>query len=193
MSKLPLETSSIVRVNRYILSEYIRDERIRTSTQLTAAINYLKKTNTFDIKTFEDICGIGIIIDKKEIINGVTKLLNDNADLLTKQRYNCLSTLLNQLNTSNLKWGDGKMMKAEFDKQISTKLGPKTEADKVMNKINRSRATHNKVVTVDEQKKVNGNVSTDGEERDDYEEKSRAIPAARNTEQQLKRHLDITG
>jgi glutaminyl-tRNA synthetase len=94
-----------VTAHRHVLSEYIRDEQIKSSVQLAAAINYFKKAYTFDLRAFEDTCGVGIVVTADDIHRGVAKLIQDNAGLLAEQRYSCLGALLGQLNASSLKWG----------------------------------------------------------------------------------------
>jgi len=72
---------------------------------------------------------LGIVITGTQIKETVAKTIAANKEQIVAERYAApLSNLFSEVRDA-LKWGDGKLVKEEFDKQILDLLGPKTDED----------------------------------------------------------------
>lgn len=114
-----------------LLAAYITDGRIDSEARLSAALDYLLTNPTPPVNTaqFESNCGVGVIVSHEEIRACVSQVLIDHGEELRCQRY-CtpVGPLLQKLR-SQLRWADGRQLKAEFDSQLLKLLGPRTAAD----------------------------------------------------------------
>lgn len=101
-------------------------------------------------------------------------------------RYRVAGKVLGKVSGA-CKWADGKIVKAAFDADILALLGPKTEADSAKVKKKKDKKKKDKP---SEKKKIEEGDNTE-QEADDFLS-GREIPAAINTDDQMKRHLAFT-
>lgn len=113
-----------------LVVEYIAQGKIRSEQQLTAAIEYLLShpTNVV-VDQFEKESGVNVVITQQDIANEVAKHVEKNKQELLEKRYHFNQGILITEARKVLKFADGKLVKAEVDKQVLELLGPKTEAD----------------------------------------------------------------
>lgn len=113
-----------------LVVEYIAQGKIDSEHKLNHAIEYLLSNPvSFDVKQFEQHAGVGVNITPEQIQQAVGKQIEKNrADLLEK-RYRFNTGILMTEARKELKFADGKAVKAEVDSQVLQLLGPKTEAD----------------------------------------------------------------
>ncbi|KAF6264766.1 tRNA synthetases class I, catalytic domain-containing protein [Scenedesmus sp. NREL 46B-D3] len=102
-------------VHRPMLLEYILAEKIKTTTQLDGAFEYLKRVGgePADAAAFDEAAGVGVVVT------------GEQSALL----YHFNTNLLLAPVTKALRWADGAAVRAELAAQVEALLGPKTEAD----------------------------------------------------------------
>lgn len=185
-------TDPIVAENRKTLVTYIKSKKIITTAQLDALIKYMKKTMKFDAKELEEACGVGVVVTHADIVRVVSETIAANKDALMKQRYRLAGQVLGDI-SKQLKWGDGKVVKEVFDSQLLALIGPKTEDDnkKVKQKKEETKEAPAAAAAAAESKPEEQKEMTMKELEEELE--ARDIPEARNTEEQLQRHLKATG
>ncbi|XP_046827677.1 probable glutamine--tRNA ligase [Vespa crabro] len=113
------------------LSKFIAEKKLDTVQRLDAALNYILSNlhEEINISTFEEACGIGIVILPEQIEEEVEKLINIHKKEILEKRYRFNPGPLMQQVRNILKWADGKAIKNEFDIQILNLLGPKLNSD----------------------------------------------------------------
>nr|CAG4639800.1 EOG090X01EL [Daphnia pulex] len=114
-----------------LLSRYVVEGKIDSELRLNAAMDYLLSNplGDVDIKAFEESCGVGIMVTPEQIEQEVEKVIKKYHTELVEKRYRFnVGPLMSEVR-SNLKWGDGKVVKSEIELQVLSLLGPKTEAD----------------------------------------------------------------
>jgi asparaginyl-tRNA synthetase len=117
--------------NRALVAGYIRDKKIKTQQQLTAAIAYLKVNETVDTAAFDSAAGVGIEVTKEQVSQHVADLLKSKSADLTARGWDLpYGDLINPLVRGDLKWADPKEVKDELDLQLGKLLGPKPEIPK---------------------------------------------------------------
>lgn len=103
-----------------LLVEHIATKKLDNVQRVDAALQYLLsdiKSNV-DMKTFEEWCGIGVVVTGEQIEQVVEEVLQKHRnDILDKRyRFNCGPVLQEVRN--KLKWADGKDVKNEVDLQV---------------------------------------------------------------------------
>ncbi|XP_066999237.2 probable glutamine--tRNA ligase [Anabrus simplex] len=113
--------------------KYICSGKIDSVQRLDAALDFLLShpSDTLDVKSFEEACGVGIVVSPEDIERVVEKLIAVHKEELLEKRYRFNTGLIMQDARLQLKWADGKAVKSEVDLQILDLLGPKTESDLV--------------------------------------------------------------
>jgi len=118
-----------------LLVRYIGERKIDNEVRLNAAIDYLiklppnKTLPDVDLTSFEDFCGVGIVITSDQIEDAIEEELGQVKDELLIKRYKFNTGLLMGKVRNKLRWADGKTIKNEIDMQVLNLLGPKTEED----------------------------------------------------------------
>ncbi|XP_076160677.1 glutaminyl-tRNA synthetase isoform X2 [Ptiloglossa arizonensis] len=111
--------------------KYIAEKKLDTTQRIDAGLSFLLHhiNETINILSFEEECGIGIVVLPEEIECEVEKVINvHKTDILEKRYHFNIGPLMQQVR-NNLKWADGKAIKNEFDVQILVLLGPKIDSD----------------------------------------------------------------
>uniref|UniRef100_A0A0A9YJG1 Glutamine--tRNA ligase n=1 Tax=Lygus hesperus TaxID=30085 RepID=A0A0A9YJG1_LYGHE len=119
-----------MRDHRDELYRYIIDKRIRTSAQMNAALQYFRRSATFDPDTFERETGVGVTITREQIEQAINTVVEEHRVELSEQRYKAAGKYLSLLMNS-LKWADGSTVSTMYADRIARLLGPKTEQDLV--------------------------------------------------------------
>ena len=92
-------------------------------------MDYLKRATEVDLAAFDQACGVGVVVSPAQIREVTARAIEKRkAELLAERYSGPLPAVLQELRDT-LKWGDGKIMKEEFDAQILALLGPKTDED----------------------------------------------------------------
>jgi len=92
-------------------------------------VDYLKRATEVDLAAFDQFCGVGVVVSPAQIREVTARAIEKRKVELLAERYSGpLPAVLQELRDT-LKWGDGKIMKEEFDAQILALLGPKTDED----------------------------------------------------------------
>lgn len=115
--------------NRKKVLEYIVDGKISSIPQVTAAIEYLKKSNQWNVEEFEKKCGVGVVVKEEDIENEISGRINANLEAIRADRYQFdLMSILRAVR-EKFPWAEGKLVKQTFDRLVESVLGPKTEDD----------------------------------------------------------------
>ncbi|CAG8437060.1 2263_t:CDS:2 [Funneliformis mosseae] len=113
------------------IARAIIDKRLKSADQIAAAIKYVENAGEELVDTeFDNACGVGIVITPEQITSAISTFLESKKDLLVKDRYKLLGSLLAQARqTPELRWVNGADVKEELEKQVVALIGPKDERD----------------------------------------------------------------
>ncbi|KAI9208216.1 tRNA synthetases class I, catalytic domain-containing protein [Polychytrium aggregatum] len=113
------------------LARAVRDARLTTNDQVSAAIKFAEAAKgDIDDGEFDAACGVGIVVTQQEIVETVTKFIEERREELEQKRYQMLGSLISGLRqTPELRWASSVAVKEEIDKQVLQILGPKDERD----------------------------------------------------------------
>ncbi|KAI8873556.1 glutaminyl-tRNA synthetase [Ramicandelaber brevisporus] len=113
------------------IANAIRDGRLKTSDQVSAAIKFAEKRNpASEVAAFESECGVGVSVSDEKIAELIAAIINKSKAKLEKDRYRAVGPLLGEFKRDPvLKWAPGAAVKTESDRQILALLGPKDERD----------------------------------------------------------------
>ncbi|CAG8632359.1 14781_t:CDS:2, partial [Funneliformis caledonium] len=113
------------------IARAIIDKRLKSADQIAAAIKYVENAGDELVDTeFDNACGVGIVITPEQITSAISTFLESKKDLLVKDRYKLLGSLLAQARqTPELRWVNGADVKEELEKQVVALIGPKDERD----------------------------------------------------------------
>lgn len=118
-----------VQKQRPFLTGKIKDGSLKTKDQVIEAVKFVKKNSAFEAKQFDEACGVGVVVDDKEIVERVNSLLDSNKALLDEMGYRSLGQLIKMIKDDpRLKWADGKCVKDAIDAGLLQRLGPKDSA-----------------------------------------------------------------
>ncbi|XP_031476514.1 glutamine--tRNA ligase [Nymphaea colorata] len=118
-------------VHRPLLLDYIVTLKIKKQDQLEAALSFLelKGPENFEVKVFEEACGVGIDVPIEEIISTVEKVLEENMAQILEQRYRInVGNLCGQVRERH-PWADARNIKKVIDEKLYELLGERNEAD----------------------------------------------------------------
>ncbi|KAK6346891.1 hypothetical protein TWF696_006993 [Orbilia brochopaga] len=109
----------------------IRDGRLKTTTQVDAAIKYAKDAGTsFNDVDFDKACGVGVSFTKEEVVELVKAYIAERKEEIEEQRYKVLGgTIANIKASTDLKWANALDVKTAVDAEFLSLLGPKDERD----------------------------------------------------------------
>jgi glutaminyl-tRNA synthetase len=178
---ITLASKAKTKKQKEFIAPYIGDGRISTSTQLDEALNYFSKTllenQEPDVQTFEKVCGVGVVVTKEQVQDAVTQVLKTNASKLKELGWSInIGDIVQPVKKfGEMKWADGKLVKEEIDSQLLQLLGEKPS------KIEKPKVVKKEKPTEDEEE----GVSRKFEARD--------LEDAKNTQEQLEKHLKATG
>eukprot|EP00118_Oscarella_pearsei_P002818 m.11750 g.11750 ORF g.11750 m.11750 type:complete len:759 (+) comp23586_c0_seq2:134-2410(+) len=178
------------------LAEYVATKRLASGPQTDAAIDYMKScpVDPIDAKDFELSCGVGVAISTEEVQQKVAVLIGEHKEELMAQRYRFNPGILMAASRkTDLKWADGKTVKAEMDKQVAALLGPKTEADLKQSKPKASPSNKSDECSAKEKptEKVVGEAASFHKTGENYTTDGYVVTP--KTMEMLKHHLNVTG
>lgn len=117
-------------VHRTLLLKYIVLLKIKSSAQVDAAFSFLGNAGpqSFQLKEFEEACGVGVEVPIEEIEKTVDAVLQDNMGTIKEKRYHSVGNLCGQVRTRH-PWADAKIVKDMIEGQLCGLIGEKTAAD----------------------------------------------------------------
>ncbi|KAH7036572.1 tRNA synthetases class I, catalytic domain-containing protein [Linnemannia elongata] len=131
------------------LAKAIRDSRLTTSDQVSAAIKFVQDKKEIDEVKFNEECGVGVVVTKEEVNSAVDAYTETVKDRLVKDRYKFFGLFFaGAKNIPSLKWANGGDIKEAVDAKMLAVLGPKDERDVVVKKKKEAK------VEAKEEKKV---------------------------------------
>jgi len=143
-----------------LLVDYIVSDKIDNELRLTAAIDFLlklqpgSKISDVDLKSLDAAAGVGVVVTPEEIELAVETAFKEVKDDIIKSRYRFNTGPLMGKVRAQLKWADGKALKAEIELQLLDLLGPKTDEDLLPPpKAEKKKAEKKKPVKDDKPKK----------------------------------------
>lgn len=121
------------------LSVIVASGALRTSAQVSAAVDYVKKSApAADDKpleaddAFAKACGLGVVVSDADLARAAAAIMENAGEVLVRDRYAFpIFSLLPAMKEGALKWADGKASKDAFDAAVLAKLGPRTAEDDV--------------------------------------------------------------
>lgn len=104
---------------------------LKTVLQVDAALKYVKsKGRDAAVEEMNTESGVGIVITEDDVKNRVASYLEENKDVVLKERYKLVPGLFAQIkNLPELKWAEPKLFKPILDAEVLKVLGPKDERD----------------------------------------------------------------
>ena len=197
--------------NRKDLIDAITSGGIKTPAQTTEAIKYFTTKDSFNKEEFDKACGVGVVITEEDMKAAIDKMFADNNDEIVEKRYQVQGKYLGMATGPLLPWSDKKTMKELFDAKFLAVVGPRLATDTGVNKGQLAQKEREAAdAKREEQKKKAAAVATpeggaattattDGAAADDdfvvpddsYLQ-GRQLDWAINTEEQLRKHNDVT-
>ncbi|KAF9198019.1 hypothetical protein BGZ49_001299 [Haplosporangium sp. Z 27] len=117
------------------IAEAIRDSKLTTSDQVSAAIKFVNNKKDIDEAAFNEECGVGVIITKEDVIKAIDTYTETVKDKLVSDRYKFFGPFFaGAKNIPSLKWANGGDVKEAVDAKMLQVLGPKDERDVVVKK-----------------------------------------------------------
>ncbi|KAJ6257053.1 hypothetical protein Dda_7937 [Drechslerella dactyloides] len=116
---------------RPYIARAIRDGRLKTTTQIDAAVKYAKDAGAgFNDADFDKACGVGVSFTKEEVVELVKAYIAERKEEIEEQRYKVLGgTIANIKAGTDLKWANALDVKTAVDAEFLSLLGPKDERD----------------------------------------------------------------
>lgn len=169
---------------------------MNSTAQIEAALRYLDQKTTFDMKEFEKLCGIGVVVTEEDIKKQVADVIEANKAELVKERYQFNLGILLRNVRENLPWADGKLCKQFLDSAVLDVLGPRTEEDEANAKSKKKSKAKEP-----EASKSSGSRALEKKEESEQDAieyimktfVGRDLPDARNPPELLEQHNKITG
>ncbi|KAF3917366.1 hypothetical protein ABW21_db0202900 [Orbilia brochopaga] len=117
--------------SRPYIAHAIRDGRLKTTTQVDAAIRYAKDAGeTLNDADFDRACGVGVSFTKEEVVELVKAYIAERKEEIEEQRYKVLGgTIANVKASTDLKWANALDVKTAVDAEFLSLLGPKDDRD----------------------------------------------------------------
>jgi glutaminyl-tRNA synthetase len=112
--------------------KYVLDGRIRTTAQLDAACDHLRKLASApleDVPAFELACGVGVSVTAEQIAGASARAVAASEAKLAEQRYRVNMNAVIGLAARELKWADAALLRAEVERRVAERLGPRTAED----------------------------------------------------------------
>ena len=118
-----------------LVDSYLLQDKIDSDLRLAAAVDFLLKLppgtgrEEVDLAKLDEVAGVGVVISPEQVEEAVEKAIAEaKSDIVASRwRYNA-GPLMGKVR-SQLKWADGKEIKAQVEIQLLDLLGPKTDAD----------------------------------------------------------------
>jgi len=118
-----------------IIVDYVCKDKIDSDLRLAAAVDFLLKLppgtgkEEVDLARLDEVAGVGVVISPEQVEEAVEKAIEEaKSDIVASRwRYNA-GPLMGKVR-GQLKWADGKEIKAQVEIQLLDLLGPKTDAD----------------------------------------------------------------
>lgn len=116
--------------NIKLVVDAIADSRLKTSIQVTAALNYVKNTESLTVEGLNEISGVGIELTREDVKSEIVKYMEENKEEIETKRYKHLPTLINTVKAlPSLKWASPALFKPLIDEKLLVMIGPKDERD----------------------------------------------------------------
>ncbi|KAJ0960971.1 hypothetical protein J5N97_001049 [Dioscorea zingiberensis] len=183
--------SSAAPAHRPTLLEYVVSSKIKKAAQLDAAFSFLVKVGaeSFELKEFEEACGVGVNVSLEEIESTVSAVLDENMDAIQHSSIN-VGKLCGEVRKWQ-PWADAKV--DMIDDKLRHLLGEKTETgDKKLLKKKKEKPAKTEEemnpFSIFPQPEENYKVHTEIIYSDE-----RPKLSAQNTMELLKAHLEKTG
>ncbi|KAF9428091.1 hypothetical protein BGZ76_002065 [Entomortierella beljakovae] len=117
------------------IAEAIRDSKLTSSDQVTAAIKFVTKKDEIDEAAFNSECGVGVVVTKDDVKTAVDAYTETVKDKLIKDRYKFFGPYFSGAKSiPSLRWANGGDVKEVVDAKMLEVLGPKDERDVVVKK-----------------------------------------------------------
>ncbi|KAH7657425.1 Glutamine-tRNA synthetase protein [Dioscorea alata] len=123
--------NSAAPAHRPTLLKYVVTSKIKKAAQLDGAFSFLVKVGaaSFDLKEFEEACGVGVDVSVEEIESTVNAVLDGNMSAILEQRHSInVGKLCGEVRKLQ-PWADAKIVKDMIDDKLRQLLGEKTESD----------------------------------------------------------------
>ncbi|KAF9109356.1 hypothetical protein BGX27_007703 [Mortierella sp. AM989] len=132
------------------IAEAIRDSKLTTSDQVSAAIKFVSNKKDIDAAAFNEECGVGVVVTKEDVNKAVDTYTETVKDKLIKDRYKYFGLFFAGVkNIPSLKWANGGDIKEAVDAKMLEVLGPKDERDVVVKKKKEAKPEAKVVEVVD--------------------------------------------
>ncbi|ORY80989.1 tRNA synthetases class I, catalytic domain-domain-containing protein [Protomyces lactucae-debilis] len=141
---LTAEKKKLEQSKRAYIARAIVDGRIKTATQLDAAIAYCVsiKDNQVDDDSFDQASGVGVTVSKEQVRAVVDDYLTLNKATLEEERYKFLPKVMQTVRgDERLRWANLADLKPAVDAAVLAMIGPKDERDQVVKKKAAPKAT----------------------------------------------------
>ncbi|KAK9453839.1 tRNA synthetases class I, catalytic domain-containing protein [Dipodascopsis uninucleata] len=124
-------TDPEIKGSRVLVTRAILDNKIRSTTQLDAAVKYIKSSaSKSNVSDLDVAAGVGQEVTSDQIRSTVLKYFEDNKDMIEETRYKAVPKLMAEIKAMpELKWAAPAEIKNSIDKAILELLGPKDERD----------------------------------------------------------------
>lgn len=120
--------------NLVLVTDAINDRRLKSSVQLNAALDYVKKLPEASAKGLDEASGVGIELSDAEVNSIIVDYMEKDRAAIEENRYKYLPSILHGVrNLKALKWASPGLFKKSVDAQLLAMIGPKDERDTVKN------------------------------------------------------------
>ena len=185
--------------HRKALLDAVLSGDIKSNAQCTAAIQYFSTKEIFNKEEFDKDCGVGVVVTEADMRAAIDKLFTDNLEEIKTKRYQVQGKYLGQATGPLLPWSDKKIMKDLFDAKFLEVCGEKLATDVGVNKGQQAELERKALEAKREEQKKAAAATPEGDAvddqfvvpSDDYLQ-GRQLDWAVNTEEQLKKHNEIT-
>lgn len=124
-------TKATTEDHRNFLGKYVHEQKIKTTAQLDAAVQFLQQNPQPDVGQFEDACGVGVEVTDEELRAVVAEVFERDRAIILEQRYLTeLGAYIRKVkDLPRMRWADGAKLKTEVEEGLKRLLGPRTEVD----------------------------------------------------------------
>ncbi|BFZ56951.1 Glutaminyl-tRNA synthetase [Savitreella phatthalungensis] len=162
MSLATAQSKADVPGREYIVGA-IMDDRLKSQTQLDAAVKFCATRKTPDDAAFDEACGVGITVTEDDVATVLKERVEKDRDLLLRDRYKALPTLLRDVRADErLRWANLAPLKGMVDSALLALLGPKDERDAPPKKVKKPVAAEKAAPTATSTVDTITNVFTTG-------------------------------
>ncbi|KAK3811946.1 MAG: tRNA synthetases class I, catalytic domain-containing protein [Benniella sp.] len=137
------------------ISVAIRDSKLSTSDQVSAAIKFVNNKQEINEAAFNEECGVGVVVTKEDVKKAVDEYTKTVEAKLKADRYKFFGPFFAGVKgIPSLRWANGGDVKDAVDAKMLEVLGPKGELDTVVKKKKDSKPEVKEEVKVEEASSV---------------------------------------